>query len=240
MRKSSAAAVVAASFAMGLGSTGARADGDWDFSITPYAWAPWFDARLAAEQNPPINTESSSLIDLLEGFFLITGEARRDRLSLIGEFNWVDLADDFGPEIMGRQASWGLEGYMLALAAGYAVYEDNGTRIEALGGLRYWDIDVETTVLGRTLEGNEDILDGFVGARVETPVSDRWQFLAMATYGTGDSDKQIDLVAQFRWNWLDNTDLSFGYRHAELDFDQDSLLLDAKLYGPFASISFNF
>ena len=39
---------------------------------------------------------------------------------------------------------------MTSLGAGFEVYEDNQSRLEAIAGLRHWDLDVLTTVLDRT------------------------------------------------------------------------------------------
>lgn len=223
-----------------MASGHARADNTWDYSIKPYGWYVWFDGSIGAGSNPPVESDSD-LLDVLDGFFLIQGEARRDKLSLLGEFNWVSMSDDFGITAIDRSSEWELEAYMLALGAGYAVYEYEATTFEVLGGLRYWDVDVQTEVLGRNIQADTTITDLFVGFRLETPVAERVSFHAMTSLGVaGDSDTQFDLAAEVRWKWTERTDVALGARYLTLDFDQDAVLVDASLYGPYVALNFNF
>lgn len=221
-------------------ATGAKAQSEWDFSLKPYGWYVWFDGSTGAEGNPPVESDSD-LWDMLDGFFLVQGEARRDRLSLLGEFNWVNMSGDFGVSALDRSSDWGLEGYMLALGVGYAVYEEADTRVEVIGGLRYWDVDVETEVLSRRVQADTTITDLFLGFRFETPITERVSLHGMTSFGVaGDSDKQIDIAAEVRWKWTERTDLALGARYLKLDFDKDAVLVDASLYGPYAAIVFTF
>ena len=221
-------------------SSAASAENEWDFSIKPYGWYVWFDGSTGAGSNPPVDSDSD-LWDMLDGFFLIQGEARRDRLSLLGEFNWVSMSDDFGIAAVDRSSEWELEGYMLALGAGYAIYDEADTRAEIIGGLRYWDVEVETEVLNRRVQADTTITDLFLGFRFETPINERVSVHAMTSFGvTGDSDNQFDIAAEVRWRWTETTDLALGARYLKLDFDRDAVLVDASLYGPYAAINFRF
>ncbi len=218
----------------------ASADNKWDFSIKPYGWYVWFDGNTGAGANPPVESDSD-LWDMLDGFFLIQGEARRDKISLLGEFNWVSMSDDFGISAIDRSSEWELEGYMLALGAGYAVYEEANTRVEVIGGIRYWDVDVETEVLNRTVQADTTITDLFLGFRFEAPVTERLSLHGMTSFGAaGDSDEQFDVAAEVRWKWTERTDLALGARYLKLDFDKDAVLVDASLYGPYVAVNFNF
>ena len=223
-----------------LTAPSAQAQQNWDYSIKPYGWYVWFDGDTGAEGNPPVESDSS-FWDLLDGFFLIQGQARREKLSLIGEFNWIRMSDEFGFAITDRTAEWELDGFMIALGAGYAVYEQAGTRVEVMGGIRYWDVEVETEVLGFDVTADTTITDPFIGLRVETPINDRFSFHGMTSIGAGgDSDQQFDIAAEVRWKWTDRTDLAVGARYLRLDFEKDSVLVDASLYGPYAAINFRF
>lgn len=221
-------------------ATGAEAQNKWNYSLKPYGWYVFFDGRTGAEGNPPVESDSD-LWDMLDGFFLVQGEARRGKLSLLGEFNWVSMSDDFGVTALNRSSEWELEGIMLALGAGYAVYEEADTRVEVIGGLRYWDVEVETEVLRGRAQADTTITDLFLGFRFETPIAERVSLNGMASFGVaGDSDSQFDIAAEVRWQWKDRTDLALGARYLKLDFDQDAVLVDASLYGPYAAIIFNF
>lgn len=217
-----------------------KAENKWEYSVKPYGWYVWFDGSTEAEGNPPVESDSD-LWDMLDGFFLIQAEARRGKLSLLGEFNWVNMSDDFGISALNRSSEWDLEGYMLALGAGYAVFDEANTRIEVIGGLRYWDVDVETKVFRRKIQADTTITDLFLGFRFEAPVTERVSLHGMTSFGVaGDSDEQFDVAAEVRWKWTERTDLAVGARYLKLDFDKDSVLVDASLYGPYVAINFNF
>ena len=221
-----------------VSSGAAQAEKDWQYAIKPYGWYVWFDGDTGTDGNPPISSDND-LLDILDGFFLIQGEARRGKLSLLGEFNWVTLSDDLsvGP----LAADWDLEGYMFALGAGYAVYEEQNTRVELTGGIRYWDVDLSTSLGPVSGSASTTITDPFVGFRVATPINDTFTFHAQGSVGVaGDSDNQFDIGAEVRWQWLERTDVAVGYRHLELDFDKDAVLVDASLYGPYAALNFRF
>lgn len=210
----------------------------WEYAIKPYGWYVWFDGDTGTEGDPPISSDTD-LLDILDGFFLIHGEARKGRLSLMGEFNWVTLSDDRNIGLL--SAGWDLEGYMFALGAGYAVYEEADTRLELTGGIRYWDVDLETNLGPVSGSGDTTITDPFVGFRFETPINETFSFHAQASVGVGgDSDSQYDIGAEVRWQWLDSTDVAVGYRYLKLDFDKDAVLVDASLYGPYLALNFRF
>lgn len=221
-------------------AAGAKAQNTWDYSLKPYGWYVWFDGSTGAEGNPPVESDSD-LWDMLDGFFLVQGEARRGRWSLLGEFNWVRMSDDFGITAIDRSSEWELDGNMLALGAGYALYDAADTRLEVTGGFRYWDVAVETEVLRRRVTANTTITDLFLGLRFEAPLSERLSFHGMTSFGiAGDSDAQYDIAAEVRWKWTERTDLALGARYLKLDFDRDAVLVDASLYGPYAAVNFRF
>lgn len=218
----------------------AHAQNDWEYSIKPYGWYVWYDGSTGADGSAPVESDSS-LMDMLDGFFLIHGEARRGKLSLLGEFNWVDMSDDLGGPLGNQPVSWDLEGYMVALGAAYAVFEQADTRVEIMGGIRHWDVEVETEVFRRAATADTTITDPFIGMRFETPISERISLHGAAAFGAGgDSDEQFDVAAEFRWQWTERTDLALGARYLRLNFDKDAVLVDASLYGPYLAVNFRF
>lgn len=72
---------------------------------------------------------------------------------------------------------------MTSLGAGFAVYEDEQSRLEAIAGLRHWDLYVSTTVLDRTFSMDQSWTDPLVGARYSCALNDRWSVTAMGNIG---------------------------------------------------------
>lgn len=225
---------------LALAASTVQAEDTWQYSIKPYGWYVWFDGETGADGEAPVESDSS-LFDMLDAFFLIHGEARRGKLSLLAEFNWVELSDTVSGQRGALSADWDLEGYMVALGAGYAVYEEKGTRLEVIGGIRYWDVEVETGLGPVEASGDSTITDPFIGLRIESPVNKKMTFHGMASYAVGgDSDEAIDVGAEVRWPWRDSIDLALGARYTKLDFEDDAVLVDASLYGPYVAINFRF
>ena len=225
--------------AFGLIGTAAAAE-DWSFKVTPYIWAPSLDTSLDIGSNPPVEG-SKSIFDVLDGAFLITGEARRNNWAILGEFNYLNLADDFGISPGDPIAGWRVRGTMVTLGAARTFVDTPNVKVEALGALRRWDMKPSTTVLDTTVETKVSWTDPIVGFRLNAPVGERTQVSGMANiggFGVG-SERQWEVLAAVEWQATDLLSLSGGYRHLDIRFE-DSTIIDLQLSGPFIAASFNF
>jgi hypothetical protein len=214
---------------------------DWDYTITPYVWLPSLDVSLDVGPNPPVSSEKS-ILDVLDGAFLINGEARKKRWSFLGEFNYLNLSDDFALGPSNIRAGWALQGTMISVGAGYAVLDDSRTRLEVVGGLRAWDLEATTRVANVRARQDVSFIDPMIGLRVETPLSDRVTLHGLANIG-GDnfgSDQQIEAIAQVSIPFRDTMSMAAGYRYLQVDFSEDNVVSDTTMQGPFISFSFNF
>lgn len=214
---------------------------EWSFQITPYVWAPGIDISLDIGPNPPVDG-STSILDILDGAFLVGGRATRDRWSVSGEINYLSLGDDIAPGIAALDASWSLDGVMGSLSLGYAVYETKHTRTEVFGGVRAWLLDIETEVRSRKATVARSWADPIVGARIETNISDRVLLAGLVDvggFGVG-SDLQWEALAEVSWTMTDSVSFVGGYRYLDLDFDDDHLVLDMAMSGPFLAVTFGF
>lgn len=214
---------------------------DWDYTITPYIWAPALDLNLDVGPNPPVSGDVS-MLDVLDGALLLQGQARRGRWSFLGEFNYLNLSDDFGIAPSDPRAEWRMKGTMVSLAAGYAFYDEADTRIEAIGGIRAWDLETSTEVSNLKASKTSTFVDPMIGVRVETPLGQSFSFHGLANIGGSNfgSDRQVEAIAQVNWPWTERTSFSAGYRYLSLDFDDDQVLIDATMEGPFIAVSFDF
>jgi hypothetical protein len=145
---------------------------DWSFVLTPYVWVPAIDTSLSVGTNPPAE-DSGSILDYLDGAFLINGEARRGAWSNLGEFNYLDFSDDFGSTPIGSVAEWRIEGVMASLGAAYAFYDHSDVRIEALAGLRGWGVDTTTRVVRQQASVSSTWIDPIIGLRFSAPLSEQ-------------------------------------------------------------------
>lgn len=231
-----AVAVLAAS---SVSSETAVAD-EWEYTVAPYIWGPELRTSLDVGRNPPVDG-STSIFDILNGAFLIAGGARNGRWAIGAEFNYLDLGDDVrGP--LGGVANWELDGIMTSLVGGYAVSEDDQSRLEVFGGLRHWDLDLSTTVLGLTATTDQSWTDPIIGARYSYALNPRWHLSGMGNIGGFDvgSDFQWEAVLQASWQWTDRVNVAGGYRHLSVDFKEGREVIDLILTGPYVALAFNF
>lgn len=215
--------------------------GDWEYTVTPYIWAPSLDLNLGVGPNAPVNGEVS-MLEVIDGALLLQGQARNGRWSFFGELNYLNLSDEFGIAPTDPRAEWRVKGTMISLAAGYAVYDTADTRVEVMGGVRAWDLETSTEVSDLKASQTSSFVDPMIGVRLETPVGGNFTFHGLANIGGSNfgSDRQIEAIAQLNWPWTERTSVSAGYRYLSLDFDEDQVLIDATMEGPFISVSFDF
>lgn len=233
--------VIAACLCLCAGAAAAQ-DAGWSFRVTPYVWAPALDASVAIGRDPPAET-STSVLDILEGALLLTGEARRGDFAILGEFNYLNLGERAsGPGGL-VSAKLDVEGVMASLAGVYALHDDGRARIEALAGARFWTLDagVDFANLPKA-STNKSWVDPIVGARATYALTERLSAQVMGDvggFGVG-SDFQFEAVARLGWRIDETFTAAAGYRHLAVDFDEDDLLLDMTLTGPFVSLDIVF
>lgn len=214
---------------------------DWEYTIAPYLWGPEMKTSLDLGPNPPVDGDTS-IFNILNSAFLIAGEARNGRWTIGGEFNYLNLGDDVTIGRFDDVANWELDGTMISLAASYAVYQDDASRLEMLGGLRHWDLDVSTTVGRRTVSTNQSWTDPLIGARYSRALNERWNLTTMGNIGGFDvgSKLQWEALAQLSWKWTDTVSVAGGYRHLDVEFQEGREVIDLILTGPYIAVGFNF
>jgi hypothetical protein len=214
----------------------------WTFRVTPYVWAPALESSLAIGRDPPAET-STSVLDILDGALLLGGEARRGRFALIGEFNYLNLSDRAeGPGgRVGADAS--IEGVMGALTGAFTVVDGPAWRVESLAGLRVWSLDAAVDFDNlRPAARSKTWVDPLVGARASYALTDTISLQALGNvggFGLG-SDLQWEVIGRAGWRLSDTFTVAAGYRHLAVDFDNDGLLLDMTLTGPFIALDVTF
>ena len=151
---------------------------------------------------------------------------------------------------------------MLEFSGGYRVADwdcDNGQslHLDVLGGARYWDVAIETTLSitpgllellpsSVTLNGDESWLDPIVGGRVRWDVSDRLTFGVrgdIGGFGVG-SDFSWNVLGVVEYEFAPNVALIAGYRALAVDYTEgagaDAFEFDVTLHGPILGLAIRF
>jgi hypothetical protein len=206
----------------------------WTVEITPYLWAAGLDGNTAADG-------ASSEIDTDYGFFSLDNldfalgtslEARKGRWGMLYDAMYVELSDAF-------ERSPGSEvevsgGFVEALGSMTAA---NGRPLELLVGLRYVALKATVDVAPIPRAGaRETWLDPLVGLELTHAFNERWSVALRGDIGgfgisSESSELATNVSALFGWRIGDDLTLRGGYRMLQMDYDGDSLVLDATLQG---------
>ena len=226
-----------------------RAEG-WSYSLTPYVWLPNINGTLKYDV-PEVDTGPNSYLQNLNMVFMVSGEARKGRWSVVGDLIYLNFDDQKGSV---RQVNFGgaagttasgdsrssLKGVEGMLAGGYTV----APGVDVIAGLRYFGLEARSDWQLGTTSGNvsrrADLWDGIVGVRGRV----RWGETAWFSpyyfdIGGGSSSLTwqtlVGVGYAFKWG-----DAVLAYRTAYFDLGGDKLLQDFRFSGPTLGATFRF
>jgi hypothetical protein len=203
----------------------------WDVEITPYLWAAGLDGDTAADgTGSEIDTDYSFFsLDNLDFALGTAVEARKGRWGMLHDLMYVEFSDAFN---RAPNSEVELSGGVLDTVA--LLTAQNGRPLELLFGLRYVALKATVDIAPvPAASARESWLDPIVGLRFTHAFNDRWSVALRGDIGGFgvSSDFATNVSAIFGWRVGDNVTLRGGYRLLQMDFDGDSLLLDATLQG---------
>jgi hypothetical protein len=206
----------------------------WTVELTPYLWAAGLDGNTAADgAGSEIDTDYKFFsLDNLDFALGTAVEARKGRWAVLGDAMYVEFSDAFERAPASEVEVSG--GFVETVGAMQA---SNGRPFELLFGLRF--VALESTVdiapVPRA-SARETWLDPIIGLRYTQAFNDRWSVALRGDIGgAGISSESSELAtnvsAMFGWRIGERITLRGGYRMLQMDFDGDSLVLDATLQG---------
>ena len=238
-------------------AAGTSTGGEWEFQFAPlFLWGISLDGDATiGDKTAPLDIAfNDDVLDNLEAVYTFHFEARKDRLTLFAEYQYVNLTPNV---VMGPvETDIDFKNTMFEAGVGYAFGNSDRTRWEVLLGVRYSDqeIDVDGTInlppppagpgpLPVGISGGDDWVHPFVGGKVKHSLSDRWSFIARADYGYADSDNTAaNAVAMFDYRFRDWGSVFLGYRAMNYDYSNDKegsdgYAYDAVQQGPLLGIN---
>ena len=219
----------------------AVAQKDWQFTGTLYGWLPGINTAIETPLGEvKAEVEFSDILDKLDFAFLAAIEARKGRLTLVGDLQYFDLGAEASP---GTAAINSVDiDSQVTVLGGYALYsvsDSPDTRVELGGGLRFYDAKFDTVVTGSTpLSFSDDgnWADAVLSARVTQAFNEDWfgvAYLDVGGFGLGDSSDltvQTYVAAGYRLN--DTWSAVAGYRHLMFERDFDGRTVTSNVGGP--------
>lgn len=224
-----------------------RDSDQWEFGGELYLWGAGIKGETT--QGDDIDISFSDIIKNLNVGFMGTLSAHKDKWTLFADVVYMDISLDTRgtANIIGFPIKTKIDvrkkGFNTTLAAAYSIFETDTTTLQLLAGARYLDIDVDLKFdIGGSREKYSDsgsVLDGIIGTRVKTCLTNKWYLSSYLDVGTGDSDMTWQAAAGIYYRF-EKFDAGVGYRYLEWDFDNDDTFNDLNISGPYAGAKFRF
>ena len=224
----------------------------WQFSVSPYLWMSSLKGDLGvAEQVDPVGIDMS-FFDILDAmkFSLMGGfEARNGRF--VGTTDMVYLKMGASDNIDIREVHFldvELESttFIATGTAGYRAVNRDALAVDVFGGARYYWMKTELDLAGpqNSFSGSktEDWVDPIIGARLQAPIGPGWSVRAYADiggFGIG-SHLSWQLRGEVQYDLSRRWSLTAGWRHLDIDYDDDGFVFDAAMDGPVLGAVYRF
>jgi len=231
-----------------LGTASAQQSSSFNWSVTPYIWAPVTKVDIAFRDTNIGAGEISfnDLLDTLDAAFMIQVEGGKGNWSAFGDLVYLKASDTVSRTIFTIDANSKQTFFDAAVA-----YWPNGfgSQVSLFGGVRYSGLDNRYTFFGTAngaLAGERhaenDYYDALLGLRYRFDFSDRWALLTHGDYSFGDSEGVFILRGNFAYT-VGKKQLNrimFGYQYKESEYRDGDLTTSFTYHGPMAGFDFRF
>ncbi|MGD9095957.1 MAG: hypothetical protein PVJ58_08625 [Chromatiales bacterium] len=245
-RSGALSAIAALSLGLSAGSVSA-AESEWEWSIALYGWMSGIDAEVFANDRKvgEIDMSFSDILDDLDMTLMLHGEGFRGQWGVFADLVYLDIS---GKET-GNLATtkYGMSSTIFDLAG---VYRLSGTPLgfEAYAGLRYFSMDLDLEIVNTPISARIDnsYADFLVGARYTGEINRNWFYRLRGDVSAGETDGTWSVMglAGYRFGKQLNMSAIFGYRHLEIDLEDDqgpvTISQDLTMSGPFVAFNYAF
>lgn len=220
----------------------------WEFEANFYLWGAGIGMETA--NGNEVDISFSDIISNFDMGLMGGMSAQRGRWSLLSDVIYLhieqktDLKGGRLGLVEGTRADVDVKSWIITAAGGYAVVDNESTRVDLLGGVRYlWlesDLDLDLRRGGeRQFSDAADVWDGIVGVRGRTWLAPQWYLTFYADVGTGQTDLTWQALAGINYRFR-SLDVGVGYRYLDWNFDSDSPFNNLDVSGPYAGVRLQF
>jgi hypothetical protein len=238
-----------------LASVHAQNSKGWSYQLELYGLFASINGNssIGRVQGAPIDVKFEDILENLNMGGMVHFEAfKNEKWGYLIDYGFMDLSSDIsGPK--GGIADVGVrQGTLEAMVAHRRVSGD--TTYDIYGGLRWWDFDLDLTLDPAQLPGtvttmrDEDWVDIVFGARVFTPMSEKWTFVGNLDIGGFGLEADFTLSSSLgvQYRMTKSTILDLKYKAIWVDFESgtagtpDFFGYDTVTHGPIVGIIFEF
>jgi hypothetical protein len=208
-----------------LAPLSARAEGAWSFVIEPYLLISSIDgdAGVGRVNDVDVEVDFGDILEDLEAGFMIVLEAHHaSGWGVMIDYGFMDLGSDISAPLGIIVSAKTHQGILEALVAKRFDFAKGA--IEVLGGIRWWDNEVDVIVntpgtISKSIE--EDWVDPVIGARFTLPVSEKWQIVLrgdVGGFGVG-SDFTAVAAGGILYSFTEALSLDVQYKALWVDYE---------------------
>jgi hypothetical protein len=222
---------------------------EWEFSVTPYLWAPALSGKVSHRHLPVIDIDASfdQIFDNLDFAAMLIGDARKGRYSFFGDLIYTKVGSqgDTHREIVATSADVYSTTFAGLVGAGYSVLDGSPHSLDVVAGLRVWSVDTDITLKGAHLNGRKHSesatwVDALAGVRGKYVFSSNLYATGWGLVGAGGADADWDVGIGLGYNISKSVSAIAGYRAMGVDYSADGFKFDAVLQGPMAGLTIRF
>ena len=247
-----------------------QAETNWEYAVTPYVWLPNINGSFnypvppaagGGNGNVSAGVGPNGYLSSLNFAAMLAGEARRDRLSLVGDFINLNLSDNKSklrsfsgpggivviPVTFAAQTH--ISGTIAEGGVGYTLSRGSAGNLDVMLGVRYAGI---TSSLGWQITGpfqifnpngsvstKVNLTDAIAGVRGRLNLGGHWYVPYYFDGGAGGSQFTWQAVGGFAYALNKSTTLQFVHR--SLDYNAgNSALQNVRFAGPALAATFRF
>src|SRR5512136_2648614 len=222
-------------------STGSQS-GEWQFQLTPYVWTAGVSGTigLGLGSGAPVAADFSSLFSNLKMGLMADFEGRSDRWGFLFDGAYIKLGATSPLESPWVDATLDETQQIYQLDGTYRLSEGE-IPVDIILGARYFYLNTTLTLTGPLGLGksvSKSWVDGLVGARVQVPLSERWQLVGYGDVGTGGSNLSWQAIAGVTYDFSKTVSGKLGYRYLSIDYDTEGFLYDMDQGGFYLGVGF--
>lgn len=228
-------------------------DGEWQFQLAPYGWLSGQKGSVATLPGfAPADIEIDVYDDILGNInsaIMLIGEARKGRFGMFMEVTYTDIEDDIStPGVFFSSITSRTKTGIGTAGVFYRFLERDIGFLDGTGGIRYWSVESELSLNGnligsKEISNKESWVDPIVGVKgfMEIGSSQFYVsgFFMIGGFGAG-SDLMWDANINLGYQWTTGFATTIGYRHFDVEYEDDIFLYDVAQSGPIVGLSWRF
>jgi hypothetical protein len=222
--------------AMAQGVVEGDESGDsWNSTLFLYLWATSLDGTVGirgVEQE--IDQSFSDLVDDLDAALSLRFESHKGKWGYFLDGMYVKLEPSASTPAGNIDTT--VKNFIFE---GGGVYRINH-EVQALYGVRYQSMDVDIDLPQRSIGGDEDWIDAFVGMRWVPLHTDKWRIWLRGDVGAGDSDFVWNAVVGAGYLFNRNWSAVLAYRVLSTDLEKDGFKWDMDYSGLGLAVGYTF